>query len=53
MADTTVADGIQSLDTDKLCDYLQSVLPWFRGPLNAKKFSGGQSNPTFQIKIPT
>jgi len=22
MADTTVADGIQSLDTDKLCDYI-------------------------------
>lgn len=44
-----MADGIQTLDTDKLCDYLQSVLPWFEGPVSAKKFSGGQSNPTFEI----
>ncbi len=45
-----MADGIQSLDTDKLSEYLQSELPWFKGPLTATKFSGGQSNPTFQIK---
>ena len=44
-----MTDGIQTLDTDKLSTYLQSVLPWFEGPLTAKKFSGGQSNPTFQI----
>ena len=44
-----ITDGIQTLDIDKLCDYLQSTLPWFKGPLAADKFSGGQSNPTFRI----
>ncbi len=45
-----MADGIQSIDTVKLGDYLQSVLPGFEGAITAEKFSGGQSNPTFQIK---
>ena len=44
-----MTDGIQTLNTDKLCDYLQSELSWFEGPLNAEKFTGGQSNPTFKI----
>lgn len=45
-----MTDGIQTLNTDVLSDYLQSVLPWFKGPLTAEKFSGGQSNPTFRIE---
>ena len=44
-----MSDGIQTLDTNKLCNYLQTELPWFKGPLSAEKFSGGQSNPTFKI----
>jgi len=45
----TMSDGIQAIDTDKLCDYLQSTLHWFKGPLTAEKFTGGQSNPTFKL----
>ena len=44
------ADGIHTIDTGKLCDYLQSTLDWFKGPLTADKFTGGQSNPTFKIE---
>ncbi len=44
-----MSDGIQAIDTDKLCDYLQSTLHWFKGPLTAEKFTGGQSNPTFKL----
>lgn len=44
-----MSDGIQTIDTDTLCDYLQEKLTWFKGPLTADKFSGGQSNPTFKI----
>ncbi len=44
-----MTDGIQTLDTATLNDYLESQLPWFKGPLKAEKFSGGQSNPTFKI----
>ncbi len=44
-----MTDGIQTLDTEKLSGYLQSQLPWFKGPLTAEKFSDGQSNPTFKI----
>ena len=44
-----MVDGIQSLDIERLHDYLQSVLPSIAGPLSVEKFSGGQSNPTFKI----
>ena len=44
-----MVDGIQSLDTERLHNYLQSVLPSIAGPLSVEKFSGGQSNPTFKI----
>lgn len=44
-----MTDGIHSVNTDTLCEYLESQLPWFKGPLKAEKFSGGQSNPTFKI----
>ena len=46
---TSMTDGIHTLDTKKLSDYLESTLSWFNGPLTAEKFSDGQSNPTFQI----
>ena len=44
-----MADGIQVIDTDKLCEYLQSTLHGFKGPVTAEKFTGGQSNPTFKL----
>lgn len=45
-----MTDGIQQLDEAKLADYLQSNVQGFKGPLTAEKFTGGQSNPTFQIE---
>lgn len=40
------------LDTNKLSDYLSLHIDEFSGPLNAEKFSGGQSNPTYLLKTP-
>ncbi len=40
---------VHEFDEQKLCRYLESTLPGFRGPLRAEKFSGGQSNPTFLL----
>lgn len=37
------------LDVAVLCDYLESNIDGFRGPLTAEKFAGGQSNPTYLI----
>jgi len=39
----------QTLDTKKLGDYLAQHIPGFSGTLNAEKFAGGQSNPTFKL----
>lgn len=44
---------IFNLDTDKLSDYLSLHIEGFSGPLNAEKFSGGQSNPTYLLKTPS
>lgn len=43
----------QTLDTDAVALYLKEHLPGFEGPIDAKKFEGGQSNPTFLLKTPT
>lgn len=36
-------------DNDTLCQYLETKVSGFKGPLSASKFAGGQSNPTFLI----
>ncbi len=41
--------NLDSLNEVKLATYLQKHMAGFTGPLTAKKFAGGQSNPTFQI----
>ena len=41
--------SIAMLDESLLADYLEANVPGFKGPLNATKFPGGQSNPTFRI----
>ncbi len=41
--------NVDTLDEQKLAQYLEQHVPEFKGPLTAKKFAGGQSNPTFQI----
>ena len=39
----------QSLDVQKLSDYLTLHMIGFTAPLSAEKFEGGQSNPTFKL----
>ena len=42
-------DSAHSFDASSLGDYLQRNIAGFRGPLTAKKFADGQSNPTFLL----
>ena len=42
----------EALDVAALTDYLRGRLPSFSGPIQATKFSGGQSNPTFRLSTP-
>jgi aminoglycoside phosphotransferase (APT) family kinase protein len=41
---------VASLDLERLVAYLGQHLPGFKGPAAARKFAGGQSNPTFLIE---
>ncbi len=41
---------VAHLDLEKLAAYLEAHLPDFQGPATARKFPGGQSNPTFLIE---
>ncbi len=42
----------QTLDIAAVETYLKAHLPGFEGPIEARKFQGGQSNPTFLLKTP-
>jgi aminoglycoside phosphotransferase (APT) family kinase protein len=39
----------QTLDTQRLGNYLAQRIPGFQAPVQAEKFPGGQSNPTFKL----
>lgn len=41
------------LDTEAVARWLTDHLPGFQGPVEAQKFAGGQSNPTFRLITPT
>lgn len=41
------------LDTDAVAAWLTTNMPGFEGPLEAEKFAGGQSNPTFALTSPS
>ncbi len=41
-----------ALDTGRLADYLAREIPDFAGPLEVRRFKGGQSNPTYQLVTP-
>ncbi len=43
----------QTLDIPTISRWLEANLPHFQGPVHAKKFEGGQSNPTFHLATPT
>lgn len=42
-----------TLDTDAIETWARAHLPGFEGPLEATKFSGGQSNPTYRLQTPS
>lgn len=42
-----------TLDTQAVAAWLSDHLEGFEGPLEAEKFAGGQSNPTFLLKTPS
>ena len=42
--------AVDQLDVKKLGRYLEANVEGFKGPIAAKKFPGGQSNPTFKIE---
>jgi aminoglycoside phosphotransferase (APT) family kinase protein len=50
-AGTVPAAGQHALDTARLADYLKARIDGFRGTLTADKFEGGQSNPTFMLRL--
>jgi aminoglycoside phosphotransferase (APT) family kinase protein len=54
MADSRAIDTMtntpQRLDVEKLTHYLEDHVSGFEGPVEAEKFAGGQSNPTFLLK---
>ncbi|MCH2190088.1 MAG: phosphotransferase family protein [Gammaproteobacteria bacterium] len=41
------------LNDESLAEYLSNVIDGFEGPLTSKKFSGGQSNPTYLLSTPS
>lgn len=40
------------IDAEKLLPWLQANVEGFQGPLEIRKFKGGQSNPTYQLVTP-
>ncbi|MFT5447858.1 MAG: aminoglycoside phosphotransferase (APT) family kinase protein [Gammaproteobacteria bacterium] len=50
--ETTGIRSGQGFDTARLTEYLTTHLCSFAGPLTVRQFKGGQSNPTFLLKIP-
>ncbi|WP_287961948.1 phosphotransferase family protein, partial [Alcanivorax sp.] len=40
---------MSQIDTQKLAEYFEQHIEGFKGPIEAEKFEGGQSNPTFKI----
>lgn len=40
------------LDLERLDDWLRQTIHGYRGPVGARRFSGGQSNPTYELTTP-
>ena len=47
-----MTEDTQTLDLDAVAAYLSQHLDGFEGPIEATKFTVGQSNPTFLLKTP-
>lgn len=50
MSEVKTPSVVDQLDTEKLSAYLRGRVAGFDGPVQANKFSGGQSNPTFKVE---
>ncbi len=48
----TPTNAAAQLDTDAVAKWLSENMEGFQGPIEAEKFPGGQSNPTFLLKTP-
>jgi aminoglycoside phosphotransferase (APT) family kinase protein len=46
---TTLAEGADALDDAKLTLWMVEHVAGFEGPIEVRKFAGGQSNPTYKI----
>jgi aminoglycoside phosphotransferase (APT) family kinase protein len=47
-----VAEAL-AIDLDSLANWMVTNVPDFAGPLSARQFAGGQSNPTFLLSAPS
>lgn len=45
----TISRDPHQFDVDAVARYLATRIQGFEGPVQAEKFSGGQSNPTFRL----
>ncbi|MEP6786135.1 MAG: phosphotransferase family protein [Sphingomonadales bacterium] len=50
---TIEATGQDKLDEAKLAAWMDANVEGFRGPASARKFAGGQSNPTYRLDSPS
>ncbi len=46
---TTVPEGADKIDEAKLAEWMDINVDGFEGPVEALKFAGGQSNPTYRL----
>jgi len=53
MSKSNQSISMQQLDDQRLSDYLSANLQGFKGPLQSRKFAGGQSNPTYLLTSPS
>ncbi len=47
-----MSDASLAFDLERVQAYLERTLPGFEGPIEARKFATGQSNPTFLLTTP-
>jgi aminoglycoside phosphotransferase (APT) family kinase protein len=42
-----------AFDAGRLAEWMAAHVPGFEGPLSARQFRGGQSNPTYLLEAPS
>ena len=50
---TTVPEGKDVIDAEKLALWMEVQVEGFVGPVEVRKFAGGQSNPTYKLTSPS